>query len=171
MQTAALVLTAAPLTVIAAGTTFVVDMRRKSPVVLKAVRRTSRAAKPLVLRKAGGAGSPTAVVEHIGRHSGRRYQNPVVAAATADGFVIALPYGPDTDWLKNVLAAGGATIRVTGETHTVDSPNVVDLREVNAAFAERERRMQNQFRVRDALTVRNAGTDLTTRAVDSTMVF
>ena len=32
------------------------------------------------------------------------------AVAIDDGFVIALPYGPNTDWLKNVLASGSATI-------------------------------------------------------------
>jgi hypothetical protein len=32
----------------------------------------------------------------------------VTARWTGDGFVIGLPYGPNTDWLKNVLAAVAA---------------------------------------------------------------
>jgi hypothetical protein len=59
--------------------TFIVGMRRKVPFVLNAVRRSGRAMKPLILRSAGAAESPTAVVEHVGRTSGRPYETPVVA--------------------------------------------------------------------------------------------
>jgi len=47
------------------------------------------------------------VVIHRGRRSGRLYQTPVNVFAAKDGYVFALTYGPDTDWVKNVLAAGG----------------------------------------------------------------
>ena len=47
------------------------------------------------------------VVVHRGRRSGRRYRTPVNVFATADGYRFALTYGPDTDWVRNVLAAGG----------------------------------------------------------------
>ena len=137
-----------------AGVIFVVGMRRKTPVVLNAVRRSGRAMKPLVLRSAGTAGSPTAVVEHVGRTSGRRYDTPVVAAPTGDGFVIALPYGPNTDWLKNVLAAGRATIRFEGASHDVDHPELVDIHQVDEHFAPKEKRAHQRFQVHDALTVR-----------------
>jgi hypothetical protein len=43
------------------------------------------------------------------RRSGRRYQTPVNVFSAADGYVIALTYGPDTDWVKNVVAAGGCS--------------------------------------------------------------
>ena len=97
MRTAIAVFVALTATLAIAAATFVLGMRRKNPLVLNAVRRSGRAMKPLVLRKAGRAGSPTAVVEHVGRTSQRQYQTPVVAAATSDGFVIALPYGQNTE--------------------------------------------------------------------------
>ena len=55
-----------------------------------------------------------AVVHHRGRTSGREYQTPVNLFHTDGGFVIALPYGPHTDWVKNVLAAGSCTVETRG---------------------------------------------------------
>lgn len=54
------------------------------------------------------------VVRHRGRRSGRVYETPVNVFPTADGFVIALTYGTGTDWLKNVLAAGGCELQTRG---------------------------------------------------------
>jgi deazaflavin-dependent oxidoreductase (nitroreductase family) len=134
--------------------TFVVGMRRKVPFVLNAVRRSGRAMKPMVLRRAGGAQSPTAVVEHVGRTSGRNYETPVVATKTEDGYAIALPYGQNTDWLKNVLAAGHVTLRHAGAVHDLEGPEIVALDVVDASFAGKEQRAHRRFGVRDALVLR-----------------
>jgi deazaflavin-dependent oxidoreductase (nitroreductase family) len=67
-----------------------------------------------------------AVVHHLGRRSGRGYTTPVVAWPIADGFIMPLPYGADTDWCRNVLAAGQGTIEWHGRTYTVTWPEVVD---------------------------------------------
>ena len=136
---------------------FVVGMRRKVPIVLNAVRRSGRAMKPLVLRSAGTADSPTSVVEHLGRTSGRRYETPVVATAVDGGFVIALPYGENTDWLKNVTTSGGARIRFAGDTLEVDRPEVVAIEQVDEGFAPKEQRLHRRFRVRQALLVHTTG--------------
>jgi hypothetical protein len=50
------------------------------------------------------------VVTHIGRKSGRRFRTPVNVFHTPEGFVIALTYGPESQWVQNVLAAGGAEL-------------------------------------------------------------
>jgi deazaflavin-dependent oxidoreductase (nitroreductase family) len=141
------------------GAIFVVGMRRKTPAVLNAVRRSGRAMKPLVLRSAGRAGASTSVVEHTGRRTGRSYETPVVAAPVEGGFVVALPYGPNTDWLKNVLAAGHATIRFDGHAHDVDLPEVVEMNEVATDFAPKEQRLHRRFKVRAALRVRTVTID------------
>ena len=57
------------------------------------------------------------------------------AVAIDDGFVIALPYGPNTDWLKNVLASGSATIVDEGNTYDVDRPEVVPMAEADRYFS------------------------------------
>ena len=62
------------------------------------------------------------VVHHVGRTTGRAYETPIGAVPTDDGFVIALPYGSNTDWLKNVLASGQATIVHDGTSHAVTGP-------------------------------------------------
>ena len=65
------------------------------------------------------------LVVHRGRRSGRTYQTPVNTFPTEDGFIIALTYGADnTDWVKNVQAAGGCELRTRGRVLQVDSPRV-----------------------------------------------
>jgi deazaflavin-dependent oxidoreductase (nitroreductase family) len=65
-----------------------------------------------------------AVVVHRGRRSGRLYQTPVNVFAAEDGYVLALTYGPDTDWVKNVLAAGGCELRTRGRVIRMVSPRL-----------------------------------------------
>ena len=66
-----------------------------------------------------------AVVVHRGRRSGRAYQTPVNTFPTEDGVIIALTYGAEnTDWVKNVQAAGGCELRTRGRVLRVDSPRV-----------------------------------------------
>lgn len=64
------------------------------------------------------------VVVHRGRRSGREYRTPVNVFPVPGGFVIALTYGPQTDWVKNVLAAGGCRIETRGRSVTCVDPRV-----------------------------------------------
>ena len=64
------------------------------------------------------------VVIHRGRRSGRLYQTPVNVFAATDGYVFALTYGPDTDWVKNVLAACGCELRTRGRTVRLVAPQL-----------------------------------------------
>ena len=50
------------------------------------------------------------VVTNVGRKSGRLYETPVNVFREPDGFLIALTYGRDSGWVKNVLAAGGCQL-------------------------------------------------------------
>ena len=155
---AALARTAAALVValVAVAAVFVVGMRTKSPPVQNAIRRMGRASKPLVLRSAGTPGAYASVVRHVGRTSGRDYETPVVAVPTDEGFVIALPYGTTTDWLRNVLAAGSAVIVHEGDTHSVDRPEIVPRAVGNPHFPPQEQRSHRLFNVDDFLLVRRA---------------
>ena len=64
------------------------------------------------------------VIVHRGRRSGGRYQTPVNVFRAGNGYVIALTYGPDTDWVKNVLAAGGCELRTRGQAVQLGSPRL-----------------------------------------------
>jgi len=123
--------------------------------IQNALRLFTRTVRPLALRSAGKQGSGTSVVRHVGRRSGRTYETPVIAVQHDDSFLIALPYGKRTDWLKNVLRNGSATIVTNGHTYDVDRPAVIPMAEATGYFRPREQRMQRQFRVEFALQVRH----------------
>jgi deazaflavin-dependent oxidoreductase (nitroreductase family) len=142
---------------VAIGIFFVAGMRTKSPRVLDAVRKTGRAMKPLALKSAGTPGAYASVVRHVGRTTGRAYETPVGAVATDDGFVIALPYGLNTDWLKNVLASGSATIVDEGSTYEVDQPRVVPIAAAEAYFSPQDQRAHRMFAVDRCLRLRRVG--------------
>lgn len=131
---------------------FTWSFRARFRPVQDAIRRMNRVVlNPRQLRTAGRPGAYASIVEHVGRTSGSRYRTPVVAVPTDDGFVIALPYGPGTDWARNVLAAGSATIEHEGHTTPVERPEVVPAQTVDALFPVREQRTHRRFGVTDFL--------------------
>ncbi|MEE8376152.1 MAG: nitroreductase family deazaflavin-dependent oxidoreductase [Acidimicrobiia bacterium] len=69
------------------------------------------------------------VVTHVGRRSGRSYQTPLDAFPTETGYVLVARYGPESDWVRNILAAETATLRVDGEERPLDSPRLVSQEE------------------------------------------
>ena len=72
-------------------------------------RVTNRLAAPVAGRLPGFG-----LIEHRGRRSGRRYQTPVLAFRRRASYVVALTYGPGTDWAQNVLAEGGCGLLTSG---------------------------------------------------------
>src|ERR1700744_2524743 len=64
------------------------------------------------------------VVVHPGRRSGRRYETPVNAFRTPDGYQFALTYGPGCDWVRNVLAAGDCELKTRGGPIQLTEPRV-----------------------------------------------
>ena len=141
------------LALIAVGVVFLVGMRRRSDPVLNAGRRATQAMRPLAMRSAGTEGASASVVSHVGRTTGRPYETPVVAVQHDDEFLIALPYGPRTDWLQNVLAAGSAQVRMEGDTYAVDRPEVIPLTDASEHFGPKEQRLHRRFGVDSCLLV------------------
>jgi deazaflavin-dependent oxidoreductase (nitroreductase family) len=96
----------------------------------RAVARFNRVVTNKVLGPLAHVTPPFAILEHRGRKSGRSYSTPVWAFRTDDGFVVALTYGGSrTEWLKNVLASGRATLITRGDDHEVAEPRVVHGKE------------------------------------------
>ncbi len=77
-----------------------------------------------IMRTFAGRVPGFAIVVHRGRRTGRQYRTPVNAFRSPGGFVIALTYGPDRDWVRNVLAAGGCTIEWRGRPRRLGHPTV-----------------------------------------------
>jgi deazaflavin-dependent oxidoreductase (nitroreductase family) len=76
-----------------------------------------------------------AVLTHVGRRSGRRYRTPVNLYRRGDGYVISLMYGSDSQWVRNVLAAGAVDVETRGRRlHLVD-PEIV--RDPSRSFVPR----------------------------------
>jgi deazaflavin-dependent oxidoreductase (nitroreductase family) len=152
------VLSAVLMLVLAALSIVVIGIRTKYPPVLNRVRRYARdVGNPRQLRSAGAPGSHASVLRHTGRTSGKQYQTPVTARRTADGFVIGLPYGPNTDWLKNVLADGSATLVHQGGSYQCDMPEVIRMSEAAHGFSARERRILRLMGVEDCLRLHEVG--------------
>lgn len=134
-----------------------VGMRTKWRPVIDFQRRANRRViNPRQMRTAGEPGAYAGIVRHVGRRSGRAYETPVVPLPTDDGFVIVLVYGARSEWVRNVLAAGGATIVLEGSTYEVVDPEVVPADESGRDFTDAERREMRRFGNRMCLRVRRA---------------
>ncbi|MEJ3657446.1 hypothetical protein WEH80_31240 [Actinomycetes bacterium KLBMP 9759] len=98
--------------------------------------RMAKVTSPMALALAGRPFIPLwAVVHHRGRKSGRALSVPVAVMATKDVFVITLPWGPKTNWARNVLAAGGCTLRWKGADHLVTRPELINADEAKRYFS------------------------------------
>ena len=80
---------------------------------------TNRVTRPLAPHLPGFG-----VVRHVGRKSGKRYETPVNVFTCDDGFVIALTYGTQSDWVQNVLAAGGCELVTRGTRYRLVDPEI-----------------------------------------------
>jgi deazaflavin-dependent oxidoreductase (nitroreductase family) len=65
------------------------------------------------------------VVVHRGRRSGRVYRTPVNVFSGPGGYVFALTYGADADWVRNVQAAGGCELETRGRRVHLVSPRLI----------------------------------------------
>ncbi len=143
------------LVFVAIGVVFFVGMRTGSPLVRNVVRRFNRSfGNPHQMKTAGTPGAYASVIRHVGRTTGRSYETPIVPFATEDGFVIALPYGSDVDWLKNVKASGSATIVHEGDTYRIDQPEVIPTVMGAPYMPAKEQRDLRRFAVDECLRVR-----------------
>lgn len=110
----------------------------------------------LVLRPIAERGwiGPWAVLEHVGRRSGRHFRTPVAVLEAGDRLVIPVPFGVGTQWVQNVLAAGGATLRWHGRDLQVDDPRLVTWPDVRPLVRRSLRVVVWLTRVRDLVSVR-----------------
>jgi len=65
------------------------------------------------------------ILTHVGRKSGKVYQTPVNVFLASNGFIIALTYSSRSEWVKNVLRAGGCELRTRGQRYQLSSPTVI----------------------------------------------
>lgn len=69
------------------------------------------------------------ILTHVGRKSGKVYLTPINVLLNVlrvpNGFIIALTYSSHSEWVKNVLAAGGCDLKTVGTKYKLSSVKVV----------------------------------------------
>jgi deazaflavin-dependent oxidoreductase (nitroreductase family) len=65
------------------------------------------------------------IIVHRGRKSRRRYRTPVVLFRRGDGFVIALTYGRESQWVLNLIAEGGGELETRGRILRISQPRLI----------------------------------------------
>ncbi|WP_137122699.1 hypothetical protein [Segeticoccus rhizosphaerae] len=94
------------------------------------------------------------VVRHRGRRSGRELSVPVVVRPVPGGVVVPLPWGPKTNWVRNVLAAGECTILWKGTERRLGRPKVIDGATAQAAFGGFQRAVMARLGLETCLSLR-----------------
>jgi len=77
---------------------------------------------------------PLALVRHVGRKTGRRYETTLLLARLGDDFVAELTYGPSVSWYRNVEAAGRCEVVVGGRAYVIDRIEVLPAADGRRAF-------------------------------------
>jgi deazaflavin-dependent oxidoreductase (nitroreductase family) len=111
---------------------------------------------PLIVRLAGRPHFHMAAqLTHTGRHSGRTYVTPVGARRAGDVVLIPLTFGNESDWSRNVRAAGRCSLRLAGVDYEASAPALVSPEEagphVRAAFGRLERASMRMLGIRQFL--------------------
>jgi len=102
-------------------------------------------------RRAGRQHSATALLTHVGRRTRKTYQTPLGAQPHGDGFVVSLPYGSQTDWCRNVVAAGMCELTWKGQTYELERPEIISGSQVFPAFPVWQRILLQGGGIRDFL--------------------
>jgi len=139
---------------------FVLGWRLKSPLVLSPIIAMSkRFMNPAQMRTAGTPGAYAGIIRHRGRVSGTAHETPIGIVADDGSFLVALPYGTRAQWLRNVLAAGSASLVHEGTTYRVDAPELLPMASVVDRFSASDQQGFRVLRVDQALRVRNLGSE------------
>jgi deazaflavin-dependent oxidoreductase (nitroreductase family) len=92
------------------------------------------------------------------RRSGRAYTTPASARRKGDMVAIALTFGNQSDWSRNVRSAGGATIRIKGEDYDATQPQIMSRQQakplVQAAFSPMERAGFRMLAIKQVMILR-----------------
>ena len=74
------------------------------------------------------------IMRHVGHTSGRAYRNPISAYPLGDGSVIPVPVCTQSQWVRNVMAAGRFTLRTKGRDYLLEQPEIIPPAQALAAY-------------------------------------
>ncbi|OFB37784.1 hypothetical protein BA059_17650 [Mycolicibacterium sp. (ex Dasyatis americana)] len=75
-----------------------------------------------------------AVIEHTGRKSGKPYRTPVMAFVDSKSLRVVLNYGEQSDWVRNIRAAGRADVLHRGKRYQLTDPRIIPATDQKARF-------------------------------------
>lgn len=78
-----------------------------------------------------------AVIEHVGRRSGKTYRTPVMVFVEDGTVSVLLNYGAGSDWVRNVRAAGAAGVVHRGKRYRLTEPRIVSSASAELPLAAR----------------------------------
>ena len=65
------------------------------------------------------------ILTYVGRSTGKSYRTPISVFRHGEMVVFALTYGPNTQWVRNVLAAGSCGLRTGGRDLRLVEPELI----------------------------------------------
>ena len=124
-----------------------------SPFVRTVIRPMTKVLNPLIVKLAGRRHfGMAAQIQHVGRRSGTVYVTPATAHIHGDVILIALTFGNQSDWVRNVRAADGATIGISGRAYHATDPQFLSREEagplLKATFSALQRAGMRMLGVR-----------------------
>jgi deazaflavin-dependent oxidoreductase (nitroreductase family) len=98
-----------------------------SVIVRLVLRPLTKLLNPLLGILAGRRFVPLiARIHHVGRLSGKLYMTPTGAHVAGNTIVIPLSFGNQSDWARNVQAAGQCVVQLRGRRYHAMQPEFVD---------------------------------------------
>ena len=130
-----------------------------APFVRTVMGPMTRVLNPMIVKFAGRRHFKMAAqIQHVGRRSGKVYVTPATAHLHDDHIVIALTFGNQSDWARNVRAAGGCLVRFDGRSYQGTDPQFLGRQEawpiLKAAFSPLLRAGTRLLGVRQFLILR-----------------
>ena len=141
------------------GTADALEPAEPSLIVKIVMRPMTKMLNPLIVKLAGRRHFRMAAqIRHVGRRSGRTYTTPVSARRSGDMVVIALTFGNQSDWSRNVRSAGRSSIRIEGEDYDVIQPQIMSRQDakplVHATFSPMERAGFRMLGIKQVMALR-----------------
>ena len=89
------------------------------------------------------------VLIHEGRSSGKTYYTPLDAHPVDGGYMFIANYGTRSDWMRNILAAGSARLRIDGRELALASPRLLDEKEAWELLPEGTKPLPKSMNITD----------------------
>lgn len=91
------------------------------------------------------------VLIHTGRTSGATYRTPLDAHPVDGGYLFIPVYGPDADWVRNILHTGHARLQINGRELDLVAPRVIGKTEAFQSLSDDVTRPPRMLRITEFL--------------------